>query len=253
MTRSIEQLVEEQARRWRLEQAERNTAKEKPLPTAPPNVVTISNAFGSQATGVGHRVGTLLEIPVYDREITEHIATNAQVKVETVATLDQRAQGILDEYISALFRERSYAHTDYLHGLSKTITALWRHGPCVLIGHGSTHIVDRRHALRIRITAPEDERIRRVQELEQLDKDAARKRVRQVDAERAGFHKRCFRADVNDPLNFDIVLNCEHLPLATCATLIASAYREKFASPTAKDLVDEEWSRRLSIPPHAVR
>jgi len=248
MSRNIEQIVERQAHKWHQEQQNREkAAQERPLLT--PNVVTISNAFGSQATVVGHKVGEILNVPVYDRQILEHIATHAKVKVQTVETLDERALGAIDNYITSLFHQASFDQSDYLRELTKTITALWHHGPCVMIGHGSTRIVDKKHSLRVRITAPDAMRLARIQDLERLDKDAARKRMRAIDDERKRFHERCFGANVYDPMNYDLTLNCGTLGVTSCAHIVVEAYQRMFSAPTTDDLVQEELANRLSILP----
>lgn len=250
MARNIDKIVEHQVRKWQLEQEGKENQPQL-QPHFAPNVITISNAFGSQATVVGHKIGEALNIPVYDRFILEHIATNAKVKVQTVETLDQRALGAVDNYITSLFRQDSFDQSDYLHGLTKTITALWHHGPCVMIGHGSTRIVDRKHSLRVRITAPDSMRLSRIQDLERLDKEAARKRMRAVDEERTRFHERCFGANINDPLNYDLMLNCGTLGVSACSHIVVEAYRRLFSEPTADDLVQQELDNRLSISPRS--
>ena len=69
MGRQQHTLVEEQIARWeRQRQAEvRARARE----FTPPNVITLSNEFGSRGIAVARRVGARLSMPVYDREIVE--------------------------------------------------------------------------------------------------------------------------------------------------------------------------------------
>ena len=89
MARNINGIVEEQIRRWNLEQQKKKSQEGKRFEAE--KVITVSNALGSNGIPVANKVGELLGIPVYDREIVEHIATTKKVRVETVETLDERA------------------------------------------------------------------------------------------------------------------------------------------------------------------
>jgi cytidylate kinase len=225
MTRKIQQIIEQQLSTWRMQQKSR-PAQVKGF--VPPNVICISNEFGSNGVQIARETGELLGVPVYDREIVEQIATDAQVGVETVETLDQTAQNQLRDYVAALFRERNFDQSDYVLGLTRAIMGLWGHGTCVLLGRGATHIVYRKHLLALRLRAPEPHRVRFVQNLEGLDEKDALRRVRRMDAERAGFIRRHFGEDINDPLLYDLVVNTAGLQSGRCARLIVDAFRRKF-------------------------
>ena len=141
MTRKITQIVDEQVQRWRSESSERT--ERKPESFVPANVVTISRASGTFGGEVARQVGRILDLPVYDQEIVEHIAAKKNLRLETVNTLDEYAQSRLDDYVTALFREKNFDQSDYLRALTETIMGLWGHGPCVLVGRGAHQIVYR--------------------------------------------------------------------------------------------------------------
>ncbi len=227
MVRSIEQLVEEQARRWRLEQREYKERKREKKPIA--KIITLSNAYGSHGIPIAHKIGELTGFTVYDREIVEHIATNARVRVDLVDTLDERAQGAIDDYITGLFRERSFYQDDYARELSKTIVSLWHHGPCVILGHGCCHVVPRSHSLAVRLTGPQAARALRVQSLESLATiEQAKRRVERVDAEREAFIRKFFGVHIDDPLAYDLIINTARYDTQTCAETVVEAYKQRF-------------------------
>ncbi|MCU0692203.1 MAG: cytidylate kinase-like family protein, partial [Polyangiaceae bacterium] len=134
MVKKTEQIVEEQVNRWRLDlhEAKRTRRSRRPLPKA----ILLSNAYGSNAVPVARRVGEIMGFKVYDREIVDHIATHARIRIEVVETLDERAQSWIDDHITGLFREKSFYQDDYARELTRTIVSLWHHGPCVMVGHG---------------------------------------------------------------------------------------------------------------------
>jgi cytidylate kinase len=254
MTRDIHQIVDAQVARWRMERQVQETASridEKPSDGPPSHVVTIANPIGADARAIGSRVGELLGLATFDREIVEHIAKHVHVAVSTVETLDEHERGRFEEYVTSLLRERAFDVTDYLRELSRTVVALWKHGPCVLIGHGCIHVVPRASSLRVRVTAPVDVRVERVAKSGHFSPEEARRRVLQSDAEREAFHKRYFGVDVYDALLYDIVVNSDQLEQETCAVLIAEAYRAKFklARLRAAESVNERETaaKRMSM------
>lgn len=227
MVRRVEQIVNEQVNRWRLEQRELRRGKRPPARAA--NVIAVSNSYGSQGIPIGRRIGEIMSIPVYDREVVEHIATNAKVRVDIVETLDEHAQGAMDDYITGLFREQSFYQDDYARELTRTIVTLWHHGPCVIIGHGCCHIVPRSHSLAVRLTGPEATRAMRVQNLEALPMiEDAKRRLARVDAEREAFIRKFFGVRIDDPLAYDMIINTARFDTQSCAETIVEAFKRRF-------------------------
>lgn len=226
MARNISSIVDEQIQRWFIEQ-KKKTGKAKKTFT-PENVITLSNAYGSNGIPVAEKVGELLGIPVHDREIVEHIATKKKVRIEAVESLDQKALGAVDDYLVNLFRERNFDQSDYMQALTRTITSLWAHGSCVFVGRGAGHIVSRRFALSVRIVAPWKHRVRRVEDVTGLKKRDAELRLERTDAERESFVRRLFGRGIDDPLGYDLIVNTGGLSTEASARLIVEAFNQKF-------------------------
>jgi cytidylate kinase len=231
MKRSIATVLEDQINRWRSER-EKSQGKEQEGPFEPASVITISREAGSGGSEVAEKVGALLEIPVYDSQIVEHIAKTSQVQVQTVETLDERAQSRLDNYLTALFRERNFDQSDYLRSLTKAVTALWGHGPCVMLGRGAGHIIYRRYSLSVRLVAPFAQRVKHRAQVLDLSEAEATRLVQRLDAEREAFILRFFAKSIDDPLCYDLVLNMAGFNATAAAGMIAEAYRHKAAGRT---------------------
>ncbi len=226
VARNIGFIVEDQVKRWQIEHREKGKGEHGEY--VPPPVIALSNQVASAGLPVAQKVGELLGIPVYDREIVEHIATTEKVHVEVVDSLDEKSQSRVDDYVLNLFRERNFDQSDYVRALTHTITSLWAHGSCVMIGRGASHIVWRKRLLAVRMVAPYAQRVHRAQDLLKLDKAAAQKYIQRTDAERAAFIRRYFAKDIDDPVNYDMVLNSAGLDIDRMARLVVAAYREKF-------------------------
>jgi len=226
MPRPINRLVNEQVNRWQIERKGKKTQPDRS--DKAPNVITLSNALGSAGIEIAQRVGELLGIPVYDREIVEHIATTKKVQVSTVETLDERVQSGIDDYVTNLFRARNFDRSDYMEALTRTILALRAHGSCLFIGRGSAHIIPPGHVLAVRTVAPRGVRLKRVQAAHLLDRKEAERLLERTDAQREGFIRHHFGRDINDPLEYDLVLNTNGYDTNRAAQVIVDAYHRKF-------------------------
>jgi cytidylate kinase len=226
MPRDVQSMVEESIKQWQATRRIRAQAPRAEL-SRRPNVITLSTALGAGGTSFAHAVADRLRLPVYDREIVRHIATSAHVHERTVEALDERALRRVDDHLAALFRERGFDQSDYLRLLTRTVGALWEHGPCVIVGHGAVHIVAPEHTLAVRVVAHLEERLRHVMETRKLSRADARALLEETDAERASFHRRYFRADVDDPTGYDLVINTSRLPPSIAVATVVDAYRAK--------------------------
>jgi cytidylate kinase len=184
--------------------------------------------MGVGGDAVARQVSEILGMPLFDQEILTHIARTARVRLETVKTLDEQAQGRVEEYISSLLRERRLDHTDFLVLLARTVVSLWEHGPCVLMGHGAVRLVPREHAFKARLVADIELRVRVFSEERGLSRHDAERQLRRLDSEQKAFHRRFFDVDVDDPHHYDLSIDCGRLGPTVAARLIAQGYRERF-------------------------
>jgi cytidylate kinase len=203
-------------------------AGEKVRVSKPADVVVLSSAYGSWGLRIATAVGEVLDVPVYNHSIVAHIAKTANVRIATVETLDETARGAIDDYVTALFREKNFNQSDYFRALSQTIAALWRHGPCIFVGHGSHYLIPLHHRLAVRTMASSLVRRRRVEQTEGLDDDMARRKVERKDAEREAFIRRFFGERIEDPLSYDLVINTSQMTITDAAAVIVEAFRRRF-------------------------
>lgn len=231
MPRSAAEIVEEQVARWRLEIQQHSCPPSQASPvTRVPDVIVISSAYGSPGLSIAKAVADSLSFPIYNHEIVASIAEEAHVRVATVENLDETAEGSINDYLDALMRENSFSQSDYFRALSHAIIALWKHGPCVLVGHGANNLVPVQHRLAVRVTAPPETRCVAVAIAEDLDRHAARRKVQQQDARLESFMRRFFHAHVEDPFAYDLVLNTHHMTITDSATAVIAAYRRRFST-----------------------
>ena len=198
--RSIEQVIEEQAHRWRLQQVERPVERRRPA-------IALSRQHGAGGEVLARRLAEALNLEVFDREIIQRIAGKAQLREQEVTALDERDRAVIDEWLAPFAAERYLTHYDYLHHLIGVVAAIARRGGAVIVGRGAHLLLRPGEALRVRVVAPPEACVAAVAEEEGLSPHAARERIEAVESERRAFLRQYFHAEFDDPTQFDLVVN----------------------------------------------
>lgn len=233
MSRTIEQIVNQQILRWTEEQRLARRSTHTAHVARPRPVICISREFGSLGGEIGKMAAEQLGFSFYAQELVDEIAKQAHVRRKVVESLDERIQNGIAEWVSERMAGGVFAPSDYLRNLTQVVLTLGRHGQCVIVGRGAHVILDRQWTLRVRCIASLEWRVEQIQRRDRLSATEARTKVLRVDEERSLFYRRHFNVDITDPRQFDLLLNPETLTLATCAELIVSAFQARFAEAEA--------------------
>jgi len=226
MTRSIEVLVDHQARRWQLLRGERREEASRP-------VLTVSRLHGAGGGEVAKRVAEELGLDFFDREIIQQIAESAHLSERVVSSLDEKDREVLTDWLAALSSREYLSPVEYRYHLSRVVGALAHHGGAVILGRGAHLILGEGEALRVLVVAPLEARVRTVMEREGLSERDTRSRIASVEADRKAFLMKHFHVDFPDPTNFDLVVNTAVLGVGgACAAVRAAAERLRFRAPT---------------------
>lgn len=233
MSRSIEQMIEENVRRW---EQERRSATPPPssqvrnaIPSQQP-MLTISRETGSRGGVLGRLVAGRLGFAFYSQELVHKIATSAHIDDATVGSLDEQARGGLEVMVREIIEGKAFAADDYLLHLRRVVQDTGRGGRAVIIGRGGHIILEPATTLRVRTYAPLEARVANVAESQQITTDAALAFVRNTDRERAAFYRKYFNVDWSDPALFDLSINTSSMPVEQCADILAAAFRARFAT-----------------------
>jgi hypothetical protein len=227
MSRSLEQLVNEQFQRWMQDQSAAGR-KPKPEKVAQQPMIVFSREFGGRGAEIGKSVAERLGFQFHAQELVHEIARRARVRQQLVESLDERAQDRIQQWVTEMMEGGVFAPSDYLRNLSKVIVALGRHGRGVIIGRGAHFILDPARTLRVRAFAPLEARVARIAEREEIGLVEARTKVLRVDSERVAFYRQHFNVDVADPLHYDLLLNTGTLSVETCTELVVRAFKSRF-------------------------
>ncbi|MFA9498089.1 MAG: AAA family ATPase [Deltaproteobacteria bacterium] len=204
-TRSIEQIIEEQVRRWQIIQTEEKKADERI------SVITISREPGSGGNILGERLSQQLQFDLFYQEFIHQMAENAHVSVRLLETLDEKGASVLEEWISSLVDKRHLWPDRYLQHLMKIIGTIGKHGRAVIVGRGANFVLPPEKRISLRVISPLETRIRNVSQAFGAAAAEARSRILKTESDRKAFIKKYFNEDIQNPLNYDVIINTEDL------------------------------------------
>lgn len=206
-------------------------------------VITIRGQLGSGAPEIGSLAAGELCYGYVDREIIAKVAAILHRREQDVAEkempptgfLGRIAEAIQHSYVPGATSDGKYIQylppvelplddSGYLAGLVSVVRELAAQGSIVICGRGSQFILkEHPGVLHVLTIAPLELRVGRVMEGLKLDEESARKRIASYDSSRREFIRRHFRADLEDPKCYDLVISTEHLDFKTSASLIVHA------------------------------
>lgn len=183
-------------------------------------VLTISRTLGSGGAQIGKEVAKRLKYRYFDRdELLKRAKEKNYLKAE-LETLDEKGIPLFD----VLFRDRPKEFLSFLH---EVICDEAEKDDVVILGRGSQAILrDLVTAFHVRIDAPMDVRVRAVMERFNQSEAQARRRIKEVDSERANFVRQAFGVDWADPLQYHLVLNTGLMDLQTATKALIQAFKQ---------------------------
>jgi cytidylate kinase len=178
------------------------------------SIVAISDTLGSRGEVMGRELARRLGWEFADREA---IAKAAEQFGEAVGELHQ-----VTEARPSLWERFTDSKRRYLLYVEATVFEMAARGRVVIVGHGSTIMLRGiRHALRVRVSAPEHERVQRVREARGVTEASALDVVRDSDNERAARMRYLYHVDVDDAFLYDLTINSERVDVDEGARLMA--------------------------------
>lgn len=211
-------------------------------------VITIRGQMGSGAPEVGRMVANKLRIDYIDREIIAEVADTLKRKYADVARKETPPVRLFERIREALSQsypimpdpermglsvylpawEIPLDDERYVKGLESVIKKLAENQSLVIRGRGSQFILrDFPGSFHVLMVAPEEIRVKRVMENMKLNDVEAKKEMERSDSSHRQFIKRYFKKDLEDPSNYDIVLNTSTLSYKDISTIIIRALNLK--------------------------
>lgn len=218
----LNRIVEKQIKKWEISGERRKDRKEDPLP-----VITISRQPGSIVNELVQRLSKELKLDIIDSKIIHEVAESVQMSEKVVSHLDEKTRNVLDNWIVYLKATRFLLTDKYVYHLTKVIGAAGEQGGVIIIGRGANLILPPDETLRVRFIAPMETKIRHMVQEFNIAEEDAKQQIVLKEAERRDSLRRYFRVNIEDPINYDLIINTEFLGMENIIGVIKSALKFK--------------------------
>ena len=196
--------------------------KREQVPVVRP-VVTISRQMGAGGADVAQKLAEMLGEPwqVYDQQIIDAIANNAEVRKEMVEALDEHARSEIESVVMSLLGVGGIETPGYRKHLVQVLLTIERAGFAIVLGRGANFVLPKAVNVRLRASLPV--RIRRVMEQLSLTREQAQKQIRESDKEREVFIQHTFGRHINEDGAYDLIIYTDDLTTEGVARIIHTA------------------------------
>ncbi|HIQ73048.1 MAG TPA: cytidylate kinase-like family protein [Candidatus Cottocaccamicrobium excrementipullorum] len=153
-------------------------------------LITIGRQYGSGGRAIGERLGELLQIPCYDRELIQMSSEKSGIEEGILALHDERTSSASMFKVKGQTGNHGTPIVDTLFlAQSQVIQELAEKGSCIFIGRCADYVLQDDEALfSVFISAPEKNRIARIMERNHMSADDAEMAVRKVDKQRRTYY-----------------------------------------------------------------
>jgi len=199
-------------------------AAEKEAHPSPQPVVTVSRTYGSLGREVAETLAARLGVRCCDREILEGVARRAQVDVRLVERLDERVKAIKGDWWRAFVSGNSLSRDAYLGHLVKVVLGISQTGG-VILGRGANFILRDEQQFRLRVVGSLDVCAGRIAKRKEMDLVDARRRVIELNSQRAAFVRDFLGADTARAEAYDLVANTDRLSVDSIVEMVLLGMR----------------------------
>jgi cytidylate kinase len=226
---SIEAIIDRQLRRWELERKiqESHAGPEVAVKHHQP-VITISRQRGSGGTLIAEKLAKRFNYNLLHRDLIDKICETTGYKRKIIESIDEHTRSQMSIWFESVIVGKYVDMSDYVKSLLQTVSSLSAFGGVVVVGRGANFIVGPDSGFHIRVIAPRSMRVRQISQSENISEKDALREVENSDHERAEFVRKLFGKSIDDPMQYDLVINHQSISIESAVTLIAAAAMEKF-------------------------
>lgn len=196
--------------------------------SAPYKVIVIGRQYGSGGHDIGKELAGKLGFAFYDNEIIQMTAGSTGYTPKFVQDHEENmTNSFLYDLISQMYiySDTQEAPRDAIfESEGEVIRSLADQGNCIILGRCADYFLrDRHDCLKVYLHAPEDYRVKRIMDTENLTEEDARQKVRRMDRRRSdNYHyytRRIWGHSKNYDLTIDTSIGAEAVEEIICRTL----------------------------------
>jgi cytidylate kinase len=193
-------------------------------------VITIAREFGAGGETVGHMLAERLNLEYLDGKIVDEIARRLKVPTDVVETYDEKTGGLLDRLLRQLatvdfstpqdVAAWTPPHGELAWDPRKSVLAMTQEiirrqaatGDGVIVGRGGAYVLlDQPEVMRVFLRAPFEFRVKAIMDSRKIDDGAARKFVKERDANSSAYIRQVYGHDWQHPSHYDLVIDTARL------------------------------------------
>ncbi|MEI8038272.1 MAG: cytidylate kinase-like family protein [Verrucomicrobiota bacterium] len=193
--------------------------------------ITISRQIGCGSMAIAEELCTLLQAhttepchwTVFDKNLVEKVLEEHKLPKEVAKFMQEDHVSAIQDAVEEILGLHPSSRTLWQQ-TSETILHLAELGQVILMGRAANVITREMNSVfHVRLIAPLEIRVQQVMARDQLDHKTALRFTEQVDAGRRRYLKDHFHTDIDDSLQYDLVINTARLPHQAVARLIGDA------------------------------
>ena len=224
MGRTIDRIVDDQAKRWTFLASQQDQTGKAQVPKP---ILTISRQFGSGAAALAKTLSEKLGYSLWDHELLHAVASDHKMSDRLVASFDEHRRNVIGEIVGNLVLVNR-SQGDYVRSLAKTFQSIAIHGGAVVVGRGARFLLKPEQIFSVLVVAPIELRIKNIVERGFTLAEAEKKAI-EVDRERADFIRQNFHHAADDPVDYDLVVNTGRLTMAGAFEVVITGLKARFA------------------------
>jgi len=204
----------------------------RPSETAVRRAVTISRMAGCGAVFVAEQLAIYLEEhaptpgrkwTVFDRQLMSKVLEDHHMPLYLAKLLSEDRTSFIQDTLADIFNVHPTADK-MVKIIAETILQLAEIGSVIIVGRGANIVTARMpHVLHVRLVASLEDRIERVCHEYNKSPEEARSFCLKEDPARTRYIKTYFKTDINDPVNYHLVINTSWLDYENAARMIGEA------------------------------
>ncbi len=205
-------------------------------------VITIAREFGAGGETVGRILAERLKLEYLDGKIVDEVAGRLKVPTDVVETYDEKTGGVLDRLLRQLatvdfstpqdVAAWTPPHGELAWDPMKSVLAITQEiirrqaatGDCVIVGRGAAYLLlDEPDVLRVFLRAPFEFRVKAIMDSRKIDEVAARKYLKERDANSSAYIRQVYGHDWLHPSHYDLVIDTARLGHRRAVEVILAA------------------------------
>ncbi|MGV7221955.1 MAG: AAA family ATPase [Nitrospinales bacterium] len=219
-----EKIISEKIKEWENKRKKTSEIEEvKPHP-----FLTVSRDFGCGEENILPALEKEFGWHVYGKDLLNFVVEQEGVSQAVLETLDEKKKEGIYDWVNFILSSGAIVQKDYVVKVSHIIKTIVSHESAIILGRGGNYILKGKpEGLRLKITAPFDDRVSHISHIREMSMESAKTLVMEKDNERQSFIENYFQENDKGLADFDLVINTNAFNEKSICDITRYAMNEK--------------------------